>query len=232
MNLDAAHRPYHFPSMTWLATEARERITGWKSYKVLGDGRKPKKKRDEVVAELMEQDRIQGGPRGLSKSDELKVRLLQRIIQSSTLPKPYGKSKEYCKRGHHLEKRLAKAMLDEKDSLDLEKLFEVGIVHKKDEPYVKDSIDYLGLTTSNEVVGIEMKSRLRPATDQAQREILHMSQGSFGDSKIVNVTSDSPDLEKYIPSTHEVVQVLHHAYTYDLDQVWLVAGDDEGRTIG
>jgi hypothetical protein len=38
----------------------------------------------------------------------------------------------------------------------------------------------------------------------------------------------TPNLERYIENLSEAIQILHHAYTYQMDKVHLLVGNQQG----
>ena len=79
--------------------------------------------------------------------------VLYRIIEASYLRPLGGAAKKHTKRGQLLENVIATSALNDQDKeaatgRNMPKRLTVcsaGLIHKKDQPYIKDSIDYLRL---------------------------------------------------------------------------------------
>jgi hypothetical protein len=92
-------------------------------------------------------------PQGRGSSNvagnSMRIQLLTKIVESSTLPRLSAKGKEYCKTGHQLEIPLGKKLLKHsKENITIfqvEKLYRVGLVGKSDEMYAKASADFIGV---------------------------------------------------------------------------------------
>ena len=81
---------------------------------------------------------------------------------------------------------------------------------------------------------LEMKARLTPTTVQEAKDALRAAQleeGAEHDQKYFKILAGSEKLRIYIPSSHEAIQILHHALHYNADEVMLVIGDNSGRII-
>ena len=101
---DSECRPYFFLTEKELLEEAKSRIERFK---------KDKRNRAQLIQVLVDHDRENGGTGGtlgMRPIDRLRLNLIKRVLQSSFLPKLYGKGKEYCKRGHDLEPVYARAL--------------------------------------------------------------------------------------------------------------------------
>mmetsp|Transcript_7145 Transcript_7145/g.10465 ORF Transcript_7145/g.10465 Transcript_7145/m.10465 type:complete len:544 (+) Transcript_7145:549-2180(+) len=155
------------------------------------------------------------------------------------MPKLYGREKEYCKRGHELEVPAAKRLLREGRENEIVKIFKTGLVQKKEQPHEKTTIDFVAIKETSDgdrkLIGVEMKARLRNKTLQAQQErarlqALHLSSGSSS-QKYFTLKARDPEIRSYIKSSHEIIQILHHAYVYNFDEVMLVAVDDSGGIV-
>lgn len=239
-----SQRPYVLRDVKDLIAEAKQRM----NYKA---GKKVE--RDTVIAALIREDEQSGR---FSKEDSLRLSLLERLLQSTYLPKLSGRGKEYCKRGHELEPVLAAKLQRDSDEgttpYKLLSIFSPGNVRHRDRRYVSDTIDFLsvakerddetpveenadsGSNTELTVIGLEMKSREASQTEQQERlssQSSQSQQSSTAETKYDCVDCDDENLCRFIVNTHEATQVLHHAYTFDLDIIGLIVGDDNGDII-
>lgn len=117
----------------------------------------------------------------------------------------------------------------------------MGLVAKKQESHVKDSIDSLLVVQEDgirKVCGIEMKARVTGATQQAslqhaQQRMIEDSSGTpnLQANKYVVVNAINPDLQRYVEKLSEAIQILHHAYTYQFDNILLLIGNQRGEII-
>ena len=149
------------------------------------------KKREDILAELIELDGNGANNQTLSPLEKQKTHLIKMILQSSYLPKLYGKGKEYTQRGHELEKRYAKALMEDSKNQApgcpvLTTIFENGMIANKGSLYTKDSNDFIAVeqrednrqsnivepSISRFALPLGMKARLSPATAQKERELL------------------------------------------------------------
>lgn len=159
-------RPYVMKNKVCLITEAKRRITNYQATT-------RNKREEEIINDLVVQDVLDGCRGGMSKEDELKVTLLERLSQSVFLPKLTASEKEYCKRGHHLEPKLAQELQKDSDEgktpFKLHAIYSAGMVRCRDKPYIKDSIDFLAVADiygEIKVIGLEMKARVASSTEQ------------------------------------------------------------------
>lgn len=114
---------------------------------------------------------------------ELWKRLVACVLKSTCMPKLTGKGKEYAKLGHKNEELLLKALLNCRDNPHkLNQIVRPGLVSKQNYPYVKTSVDAIGLIKNDdddlELVGIELKSRVTNST--YQEEIITRDEMSDG----------------------------------------------------
>jgi hypothetical protein len=190
-----------------------------------------------------------------STSDSfLHTSFLKQIVKSSFLPKLTAKGKEYCKMGHNLELPFAQKLLQHsKEGLTIfqvEDIYRVGLVGKKDEMYAKASCDFVaGIVIAGEkqLVGVECKARVTPRIHQREREhavflsrfmnLCTSSTTSYSSSATSSaelytvICVDSEDFHLYVDSSHEAVQLLHQAYVYSFKYVLLLVGDASGNII-
>ena len=128
---DSECRPYFFLTEKELLEEAKSRIERFK---------KDKRNRAQLIQVLVDHDRENGGTGGtlgMRPIDRLRLNLIKRVLQSSFLPKLYGKGKEYCKRGHDLEPVCARALRkDSEEGLTdvvFEEIYNLGMCRKRPE---------------------------------------------------------------------------------------------------
>jgi hypothetical protein len=148
---------------------------------------------------------------------------------------------KYCKRGHHLEPKLAQELQKSSDEgetpFKLHAIYSLGMVRCRDKPYIKDSIDFLAIADIDgevKVIGLEMKARVASSTDQQERLSSEFSQSQNSETNVLTyfvMDWNSGNLGQYITCAHEAVQILHHAYTFDLEYVALIVGDNNGDII-
>ena len=109
-------------------------------------------------------------------------------------------------------------------------LHKVGLVSKKDQPWAKDSIDFLAFVYNDngnclQLRGVEIKNRQTMETISKEKEFHR----KLRCSKYEFVSSENA--HKFIKKLDERFQVLHHAFVYDFDRVALVIGDVGGKVI-
>lgn len=83
----------------------------------------------------------------MSRENTIRTNLLKILLQSSFLPKLYGKGKEYTKRGHTLEPHLARKLFEDSSNKipgcpKLAAIYENGMIAHQKQPWCKDSNDY------------------------------------------------------------------------------------------
>jgi hypothetical protein len=194
------------------------------------------------MQELMKKDKDNGGRPTLAGTEKLRQRLLAASIQSMFLKRLSQGQKEYCKLGHEAEMKLIRQVLRDSD-LNLTKIrvlhaYSIGLVAKKGESHVKDLVIFLVVVEENgirKVLGVEMKARVTGATQQASLQ--HVQQRMIDDSsgtpnlqqhKYVVVDAIHPNLGRYVEKLSEAIQILHHAYTYQMDKILLLVGNQQG----
>jgi hypothetical protein len=177
--------------------------------------------------------------------------LLRQIVKSSFLPKLSAKGKEYSKMGHQLEIPFAKKLLMHSrqglTKIEVNEIYQVGLVGKIGEPYAKASCDFIAVAVSPEgekiLVGVECKARVTPGTHQREREhaefLSHFQQNGSANVSTARGTelytvidaASAGDFRSYIDSSHEAVQLLHQAYVCNFKYVLLLVGDPSGNII-
>jgi len=209
-----------------------------------------RKTKESLIQLLVEHDSggttVAGGvTTNRSPEEQVKFDLLCAIIKCSFLPKLTGARREHCTAGHKNETPLVKQLVADSESTDVDTCFKVeavcqpGLVGKAEKLYAKDSIDFLAFATPPAVegeqeptaslVGIEVKTRATPGTAQDE---LDRATAPSGDRQAYEVV-DAGDVNftRRFRDQHEAVQVLHHAYCYDLEHVLLLAGDRGANVI-
>ena len=159
-------------------------------------------------------------------AEPTKDKVVKSILQKSFLPHQKGKLREYCSFGHVLELPIMSSFAKELLRPDrthphyrrkVVSVFTAGLVEKKCEPWVKDSIDFLAVvknvfTDEKEVWGVEIKSRV--TTSSAAREEEYGIEIERDKHEIINFKQ----AYRYLPILSERYQILHHhAYTYNLE---------------
>eukprot|EP00978_Attheya_sp_CCMP212_P016957 scaffold44858_cov49-Attheya_sp.AAC.2 len=209
LNAPPFERPFVFDGLTRLCGKCATKF------------RKPSKEyqnllRPELI-QLMLEELPEGGQ---DEQESLDQKLLQQILVSTFMTKLTGKRKEFAKVGHQNEGRILKNFFE---ALTKDKtlhratstILQPGMVKKKDAPYAKtttDGIGFLEIDGGRELFGIEVKTRVTHAT--RQREI--QNRDLHGDS---------------IDSVHALIQILHHAYVYNLRYILLVIGNSKTQII-
>jgi hypothetical protein len=125
----------------------------------------------------------------------------------------------------------------------IEAIYQPGLVCRQGRFYLRDSSDGVALMEGCGVIPIEIKTRCSNRTYQRERQNIqankccklydngssdvviadvfsHM-ESSDGDDKIGPV---NPLLHKLIPDSHELIQILHHAVTYNSTSCFLLIG--------
>ena len=150
-----------------------------------------------------------------------------------------GKGKEHCSMGHSLEIPIAvdwmndvneKRLFAHVENVKVLSLHKVGLVSKKEEPWVKDSIDFLASIHNKELSiielwGVEIKSRQVPNTKNEELNFIQKIRRRK--YELVNWSN----VHKIIKDVDERWQILHHAYTYGLERVALVIGGKDGKVM-
>eukprot|EP00542_Grammatophora_oceanica_P001818 CAMPEP_0194065850 /NCGR_PEP_ID=MMETSP0009_2-20130614/85696_1 /TAXON_ID=210454 /ORGANISM="Grammatophora oceanica, Strain CCMP 410" /LENGTH=642 /DNA_ID=CAMNT_0038718741 /DNA_START=1379 /DNA_END=3307 /DNA_ORIENTATION=+ len=165
--------------------------------------------------------------------------------KSSILPKLTGAKRESCTAGHKIEKPLVERLVAHSESSNVDTRLKVqavcqpGLVGKAEKLYAKDLIDFLAYATpttaegepepTESLVGIEVKTRVTPHTAQDEFDRSTAPSGDHQVYEIVDAGDDS--FTRRFRDQHEAVQVLHHAYCYDLEHVLLLAGDRGANII-
>ena len=111
-----------------------------------------------------------------------------------------------------------------------------GLAQHNGEPHLLDSIDGLlvvfspGSTPTRTIVGVEVKTRTKEPTAEKERERCRARPQIM--EKYTHVDATSPRFRRCVYRRHEAVQLLHHAYTYSLDVVLLLVGEEAGIICG
>lgn len=166
--------------------------------------------------------------------ESVHLRRKNRTLLKCTYMKPLtGKSKEWCKLGHELEVPLVKQFIS--DCNWVTAVYKAGLVQMRERPYIKDSIDFLGVgrdgNNEGRLFGVEVKGGVTPGTLFKERERgarLGLVLGQERRSKYEQFAWDEDALSLYLESRHEAVQILHHAVTYSLNVVVLLIGNRKG----
>lgn len=166
---------------------------------------------------------------------------IRSILASSFHRRFTGAQKKSCSVGNKCEPILIENFVNAVNNGDIlimndvEKIIGVyttGLVQKQGAHYVKDSVDFVMIVkrknqnTYQPMLG-EAKTRVSPNTINEEKEFqrrrnrhsLYFSQGSF------------VDMYKDLRSADERFQVLHHAFTWDLDTVCHVIGGPQGDIL-
>ena len=168
----------------------------------------------------------------------IKQEVIKAMLQKSFMRPLKGASKEHCELGHKLELPIG---LDWMRDVNEKKLFpgftvislhKAGLVGKKNQPWAKDSIDFLAfvLDESNsdsalQLWGIEIKSRQTCTTINEEKDLNRKLRRKKYE------LIQSSEVFKFIPKASERFQLLHHAYVYDFDRVAIIIGNGSGKVI-
>ena len=146
-----------------------------------------------------------------------------------------GQAREHCQMGHKLELPIGKAWMSDWnktpfDGFQVVSLHKVGLVSKKDQPWAKDSIDFIAFVfnasiSEVELWGIEIKSRQTNQTINKEREYMR----KIHRNKYELINADKA--LRYIPAPDERYQLLHHAYVYGFKRVALIVGRKDSKVI-
>ena len=143
--------------------------------------------------------------------------------------------------------------------VEISDVCDAGLVAKsREEFHAKGSIDFVAVGTrkkkrgdppgtplTTETVGIEIKARLSPKTlGEEEKHFYEIkryfeSQGgsnshrfaSAKEKKYFKCAADSDDFARIVRSSHELIQLLHHAYIFNLNYVLLLIGDTQGQVV-
>jgi len=167
-------------------------------------------------------------PSGSDDEQRCNEVLLTTVLKQSFYPVLKGAAKEAASIGHKLEVPLCRALFNEVPSLKA--AFQVGLVEKKDEPWVKCSADFI--TISNEDDGIKLEvteMKVRTSVQTAGDEEERISRVNAINHRTIE--ADSCLLKMHIASAEEALQLLHHAYSYNSEFVRHIVGDKHGHII-
>ncbi|MGH7955021.1 MAG: hypothetical protein ACREOZ_03585, partial [Gloeomargaritales cyanobacterium] len=220
----ARERPYIFKSKAELVVLLQQHSGGSNQYSGWNAARLTSKV-IEVTSTMTNHD--------VHLGDE-KYKLLESIIVRSFMSPLTGVAKKNARLGHLLEEPLGINLLKDSDAdvtpVKITALYKAGLVQKADKPWVKDSIDLIGLTEHDDevkAIGIEIKARVAPGSNQTERNRIIQS----GNLKYPVISASSDELRHFVKSPAEATQILHHAYTYDLAYVCLLVGDKKGNIM-
>lgn len=174
---------------------------------------------------------------GGATTQEVTIRqeIIQAMLKRSFMKRLVGDEKDYCEMGHKLELPLGINWMKDVNKKNLFpgfsilSLHKVGLVSKKNSPWVKDSIDFVAAVKDENAAiqlwGVEIKSRQKQQTCAPEKEL----QRQLRRKKYEVIASDQAS--KYIRNPGDRYQVLHHAYTYGFEKVALIIGDSSGKVI-
>jgi hypothetical protein len=157
------------------------------------------------------------------------------VIQTSFMQGLQGKAKKWASIGHQMEPKLANKLLEHSADrrtmaagLKIKQLYRVGLVQKISQPCVKCSLDFFGMAEiDGDICGfaVEVKARVTGNTSQCSRELAQELGLDDEDNLYIQVSFDSPDLKSYIEKQSEAIQILHHAYTFNIKHILLLVGN-------
>ena len=166
----------------------------------------------------------------------IRQEVIKAMLERSFMRPLKGKSRDYCKMGHKLELPIG---IDWMKDVNEKKIFpgfsivslhKVGLVSKKNQPWAKDSIDFIAFVHDDnnaclQLWGIEIKSRQTNVTISKEKE--HHRRLRCRKHTIVS----SKEAHRVIQKVDERFQILHHAFVYGFERVALVIGDVSGKVI-
>ena len=186
------------------------------------------------------QERVMSPPS--QQFEQIKEAGIKYLLQMAFHSPLTGSKKSDCEMGHRNEPKIIKTFIDllEKGTdqhgraiqipglKDIIGIYTTGLVEKKTQPYVKDSIDFIAvvLTQDDEVEcwGGEVKTRTRNSTKQ--KEINYQS-SRFNNQAIPPLISSFhfENIHNNVQNIGERSQLLHHAYTYNFQKIIFLIGD-------
>ena len=166
----------------------------------------------------------------------IKQEVVKAMLEKSFMKALKGANRDYCRMGHVLEFPIGiewmKEVNDKKmfPGYSIVSLHKVGLVAKKDQPWAKDSIDFIAFVYNNnnlclELWGVEIKSRQTNSTTSIEKEFHRKLR------RAKHELIDSKDAHKFIRKLDERFQILHHAFVYGFDKVSLVIGNSSSKLI-
>ena len=178
----------------------------------------------------------------------VKAKGIKTLLEKAFQTPLTGSKKINCEIGHRNESKTIKSFIDliEKGTdcygrviqvpllKEILGIYTTGLVEKKNQPYVKDSIDFIVviMTTTNEVEcwGGEVKTRTRSTTKQKEMEF---QSSRFPNHPIPPVIStfQFEHIHNNVQNVSERSQLLHHVYTYNFDKIVFLIGDVNGNLI-
>jgi len=181
------------------------------------------------------------------------LKLLQGVLSAAFLKKQSGETRAETRRGLDLEKPLARRLLADSASgltrpFIIHEVESVPLVARTDiaNRSAIGSTDFVAMAEtpdsvdgSNELIAIEVKARVKPNTAEKQRASTGLAKlrlatsTGLGDSDnkffVINASDDF--FPHFIHSPKEALQILHHAFVYDVAWVLLLIGDNFSRII-
>ncbi len=164
------------------------------------------------------------------------VAIVSAILERSFMKPLTGEKREHCRNGHKVELPIALDMMRDINTKEKLKGFKivslhrVGLIGKKGEPYVKDSIDFIVFVHNEtlddlELWGLEVKSRQADTTINKEKDFFK----KLRRPKYMEIPSDQ--VHKHLHDPGERYQCLHHAYAYEFDRVAHVVANSSGKVI-
>ena len=214
---DPRKRKYILIAVTKLSKLLKSRITT-QQRRLLGYGPFPQKK-DAIMLELLELDNREatGNPINMNNEDILLETITKNTFLKPLKEKATKELSDALRKGHEFEVPFVRQLLIQSSEgkfvdgkYEILHLWNAGLVESKENPAIKDSIDFIGEmkdteTGENISFGIECKARVRPTTVELQNSIIDQRPGkerTWGDwvqGRVLyqTVDSDSKDFIKY-----------------------------------
>jgi hypothetical protein len=183
--------------------------------------------------------------------------LLRIALESSYLPKLEGQAKGYANRGHELEKPILERLLrHSREGLTPIKVLELGsaplvLRNNVGMPCVGGSVDAVARAVvpvegeddedqEEELILVEAKARVTASTEAKERRRQGYARLANGANsrrrhatrtKYWEINAQSEDFAFFVDDKMEALQILHHAFVYDVRYVLLLMGNDTADII-
>jgi hypothetical protein len=110
----------------------------------------------------------------------------------------------------------------------IKQLYRVGLAQTNTQPCVKCSLDFFGIAEINGIIcgfAVEVKARVTGNTSQCSRELAQELGLDDKDKLYIQLSYDSPELRSCIEKQSEAIQILHHAFAYNINYILLLVGN-------
>lgn len=164
---------------------------------------------------------------GNNDDETSKTLLLTALLKQSFYPSLKGEAKEAASIGHKMEVPFCRNL--ERNDPNFKAAFQVGLVEKINEPWVKCSADFITITDDDglKLEITEMKARTSVTTAGIEQERVDRINSQYDRT----IEATSPFFRNHVAYRAEALQLLHHAFTFDCEFARHVTGDSHGRII-